>query len=244
MASFTGSGPHPFLPHLAAVLSIYELSPDITLIPKYDGPADIYTTTILRSVANIAKRMVAAEAALSAQKAVHDSGSHTVGKADATTATPPSILPTTVTLSSEQAAVMDGPLNAGPSLITPPVLLAAPSSHPITDTVKDVRLLKTQVCDIARVCNAVSHGDLSQTVTGPVRGPVMTQLKDVVNTMVERLNQVTTEITRACLALGTEGILPSQPVVPDAEGRWQELTNAVNTLSRKVASQKILSHDV
>ena len=50
--------------------------------------------------------------------------------------------------------------------------------------VEELRLLKTQVQDVARVCEAVARGDLSQKITVPVQGVVMVQLKDVINTMV------------------------------------------------------------
>jgi osomolarity two-component system sensor histidine kinase NIK1 len=50
--------------------------------------------------------------------------------------------------------------------------------------VEELRLLKAQVQDVARVCNAVARGDLSQKITVPVQGVVMVQLKDVINTMV------------------------------------------------------------
>ena len=40
------------------------------------------------------------------------------------------------------------------------------------------------VQDVARVCNAVARGDLSQKITVVVQGVVMVQLKDVINTMV------------------------------------------------------------
>ena len=50
--------------------------------------------------------------------------------------------------------------------------------------VDELSLLKDQVQDVARVCNAVARGDLSQKITVPVQGVVMVQLKDVINKMV------------------------------------------------------------
>ena len=47
-----------------------------------------------------------------------------------------------------------------------------------------LKLLKTQVQDVSRVCQAVARGDLSQKITLPVEGNVMIQLKEVINTMV------------------------------------------------------------
>ena len=51
-------------------------------------------------------------------------------------------------------------------------------------SMKELKLLKTQVQDVSSVCQAVARGDLSQKVTLPVEGNVMIQLKEVINTMV------------------------------------------------------------
>ena len=88
--------------------------------------------------------------------------------------------------------------------------------------VEELRLLKAQVQDVARVCNAVARGDLSQKITVPVQGVVMVQLKDVINTMVmnlhscygiranllvkvDKLGQFAKEVTRVSQEVGTEG---------------------------------------
>lgn len=52
------------------------------------------------------------------------------------------------------------------------------------NAVDELRLLKAQVQDVARVCNAVAQGDLSQKITVEVRSVVMVRLKDAINTMV------------------------------------------------------------
>jgi len=62
--------------------------------------------------------------------------------------------------------------------------LAAAAFESGMSAVEELRLLKAQVQDVARVCNAVARGDLSQKITVPVQGVVMVQLKDVINTMV------------------------------------------------------------
>lgn len=54
------------------------------------------------------------------------------------------------------------------------------------NAVDELRLLKSQVQDVARVCNAVARGDLSQQITVEVRSEVMVNLKDAINTMVRR----------------------------------------------------------
>ena len=47
-----------------------------------------------------------------------------------------------------------------------------------------LKLQKTQVQDVSRVCQAVARGNLSQKITLPVEGNVMIQLKEVINTTV------------------------------------------------------------
>lgn len=55
-----------FKSHLVALLSIYELGPyPGAPIPRYEGPADWQTETILRSLAAVAKRMWTAEEVVS-----------------------------------------------------------------------------------------------------------------------------------------------------------------------------------
>jgi hypothetical protein len=45
------------------------------------------------------------------------------------------------------------------------------------DALEELRLLKDQVRDVSRVCNAVATGDLTQKITVPVQGDLMVQLK-------------------------------------------------------------------
>ena len=72
----------------------------------------------------------------------------------------------------------------GSPLVVPPGPLAAAAFESGLSAVEELRLLKAQVQDVARVCNAVARGDLSQKITVPVQGVVMVQLKEVINTMV------------------------------------------------------------
>jgi len=75
----------------------------------------------------------------------------------------------------------------------------------LREQVQELQLLKDQVQDVARVCNAVARGDLSQKITVVVQGVVMVQLKDVINTMVDKLGQFAKEVTRVSQEVGTEG---------------------------------------
>jgi len=83
---------------------------------------------------------------------------------------------------------------SGSPLVVPPGPLATAAFESGMSAVEELRLLKAKVSDVARVCNAVARGDLSQKITVPVQGVVMVQLKDVINTMVFFSNF----ILRAC----------------------------------------------
>ncbi|KAG2144423.1 HAMP TYPE histidine kinase [Suillus bovinus] len=130
----------------------------------------------------------------------------------------------------------DGSPNGSP-LVVPPGPLAAAAFESGMSAVEELRLLKAQVQDVARVCNAVARGDLSQKITVPVQGVVMVQLKDVINTMVDKLGQFAKEVTRVSQEVGTEGKLGGQALVLDVEGTWRELTGVVNKLAANLTSQ-------
>lgn len=336
--SANGSSGHaasndPFLSHLVATLSVYELGPGSTPIPRYDGPSNWQTETIIRSLSAMARRMYSAEEALKLSKvdsawesnAGHskkrrsielddrsdsDNSSGTPGEngvklvynrvpsastlTDATTASSisssdalrlrsspdstttvdfemcdadtvalvehvhfqsrrrpgaaregthagrtdkkkvsrPNATSMRISLDGLKKAVephkmferalpegassrsapatsitehavcphcarpfADGfPLGTGgifgtngspggSPMVVPPGPLATAAFESGLSAVEELKLLKTQVQDVSRVCQAVARGDLSQKITVPVQGVVMIQLKDVINTM-------------------------------------------------------------
>lgn len=65
----------------------------------------------------------------------------------------------------------------------------------------------------------------------------MVQLKDVINTMVDRLAEFASEVTRVSDEVGTQGILGGQAVVVDLKGTWRELTTTVNNLASNLTTQ-------
>ncbi|KAF8884643.1 hypothetical protein BD779DRAFT_1674025 [Infundibulicybe gibba] len=292
MSAITESNPpDPFHSHLVALLSIYELGPLSAPIPRYDGPSDLQTESILRSLASMAKRMYTAEESLATIEIVGTRKQRSVG------ATPPSAtgqftMPPQGTETEDGAEefsdskpsrkpdplpMADAPhtsidpsgaftpnsVNAhcptcGRSALSglPPSSsaqwdkdaessvsnasspLVAPMGFDIEmSAAEELKLLRLQVQDVTRVCNAVAHGDLGQIVIVPVQGVVMVQFKDTVNTMVDRLGQFAREVTRVSLEVGTEGMLGGQAIVPDCEGTWRELTCAVNRLAANLTSQ-------
>src|ERR1700751_4710650 len=85
--------------------------------------------------------------------------------------------------------------------------------------------LTWQVRNIADVTTAVANGDLSKKITVDVRGEIL-QLKDTINTMVDKLRAFASEVTRVAKEVGTEGKLGGQAFVPGVAGTWKDLTDS------------------
>jgi CheY-like chemotaxis protein/HAMP domain-containing protein/signal transduction histidine kinase len=96
--------------------------------------------------------------------------------------------------------------------------------------------LTAQVRDIALVTTAVANGDLSQKITVDVRGEVR-ELKDTINSMVDRLRIFAGEVTRVAREVGTEGMLGGQAEVPNVGGTWKDLTDSVNSMAGNLTAQ-------
>ncbi|KAK0245346.1 two-component histidine kinase Le.nik1-like protein [Armillaria nabsnona] len=279
----------PFRSHLIALLSAYALGPGSLSLPKYTGPSDWQTDSILRTLSDFAGRMNRAEKALwslgTDSKQVSAIKATTMAAPPTTTSTRAPAAPTSINLddlsSSDSAPSFfhkNIPVHAAdvssaspvaefvycptcstrftdsdlvkrmssfgikpspnsPLIVTPSGPLATVAVESGLSAVEELKLLKDQVQDVARVCNAVANGDLSQKITVEVRGAVMVSLKDAINTMVEKLGKFAKEVTRVSQEVGTEGRLGGQAVVPDVEGTWQELTDVVNNLAANLTSQ-------
>ncbi|MER5766470.1 HAMP domain-containing protein [Streptomyces sp. NPDC001985] len=107
----------------------------------------------------------------------------------------------------------------------------------LTDSVNQMAFrLTSQVRDIALVTTAVAQGDLSQKVTVHVNGEML-ELKNTVNTMVDQLQSLGSEVTRVAREVGTEGELGGQAEVPGVAGVWKDLTDSVNTMAGNLTSQ-------
>jgi len=95
--------------------------------------------------------------------------------------------------------------------------------------------------DISRVVGAVAKGDLSQTmaldVAGrPLKGEFLNIAKTI-NTMVDRLSLVSSEVTRVAREVGTEGKLGGQAKVKGVAGTWKDLTDNVNAMATNLTNQ-------
>lgn len=108
------------------------------------------------------------------------------------------------------------------------------------DLTDNVNLMATnltnQVRGIAEVTTAVASGDLSKKITVDVRGEIL-ELKDTINTMVDRLNSFASEVTRVAREVGTEGKLGGQAQVRGVAGTWKDLTDNVNLMAENLTGQ-------
>ncbi|CAO3638776.1 unnamed protein product [Cunninghamella blakesleeana] len=107
----------------------------------------------------------------------------------------------------------------------------------LTDNVNTMAAnLTNQVRDITEVSKAVARGDLTKKVTVEVKGEML-DLKNTINTMVDQLSILATEVTRVSLEVGTEGILGGHAIVPNVDGTWKDLTDNVNMMTLKITGQ-------
>ncbi|KAF7332700.1 hypothetical protein MKEN_00153200 [Mycena kentingensis (nom. inval.)] len=112
---------------------------------------------------------------------------------------------------------------------------AASEAHP-TKGAPDSEL-RLQIQDISRVCKALANGDLQQKVSVPMQDPGMRQLKEDINSTVDTLTQLTTEVKRICREIGSQGILGGYAQLDNAHGVWRELRAEVNTLAENLTAQ-------
>ncbi len=96
--------------------------------------------------------------------------------------------------------------------------------------------LTDQVRNISQVATAIAQGDLEKTIVVDARGEVL-DLKNTVNTMVDRLRQFAGEVTRVAREVGTEGNLGGQARVEGVEGTWRDLTDNVNLMASNLTNQ-------
>ncbi|MGW8949347.1 HAMP domain-containing protein [Streptomyces sp. NPDC055709] len=96
--------------------------------------------------------------------------------------------------------------------------------------------LTSQVRSIAQVASAVARGDLTRKIRVDARGEIL-ELKETINTMVERLSSFAEEVTRVAREVGTEGNLGGQATVRGVSGTWKDLTDNVNSMAINLTNQ-------
>src|SRR5258708_16269089 len=97
--------------------------------------------------------------------------------------------------------------------------------------------LTGQVRNIAEVTTAIANGDLSRKITVDVKGEIL-EMKNTINTLVDRLSSFASEVTRVAREVGSEGILGGQAEVRDVSGTWKDLTDSVNFMAGHPTAQK------
>src|SRR2546422_524876 len=96
--------------------------------------------------------------------------------------------------------------------------------------------LTAQVRNIAEVATAIANGDLSRKIAVDVKGEIL-ELKNTINTMVDRLSSFASEVTRVAREVGSEGILGGQAAVRGVSGTWKDLTDSVNSMASNLTGQ-------
>ncbi len=96
--------------------------------------------------------------------------------------------------------------------------------------------LTNQVRNIAAVTTSVASGDLTQKITVDAQGEIL-ELKNTINTMVDRLNSFAAEVTRVAREVGSDGKLGGQADVKDVSGIWKNLTDNVNMMANNLTQQ-------
>jgi CheY-like chemotaxis protein/HAMP domain-containing protein/GAF domain-containing protein len=114
----------------------------------------------------------------------------------------------------------------------------------LTDNVNQLAgNLTVQLRDVSAVATAIANGDLTRKITVDVRGEIL-QIKDVINSMVDRLSVFAGEVTRVAKEVGTEGKLGGQAEVPNVAGTWKDLTENVNAMANSLTAQVRAIKDV
>ncbi len=97
------------------------------------------------------------------------------------------------------------------------------------------------IAEVGRVIDAVSQGDLSQSMVlridrRELKGEFH-RIGNMVNAMVRQLATFASEVTRVAREVGTEGNLGGQANVKGVAGTWKDLTDNVNAMATNLTSQ-------
>lgn len=107
----------------------------------------------------------------------------------------------------------------------------------LTDSVNEMAFnLTAQVRSIAEVTRAVAAGDLAKKIEVHAQGEIR-DLKETINSMIDRLSVFVFEVSRVAIEVGTEGKLGVQAEVRDVDGVWSSIITHVNTLASNLTSQ-------
>jgi HAMP domain-containing protein/signal transduction histidine kinase/CheY-like chemotaxis protein len=96
--------------------------------------------------------------------------------------------------------------------------------------------LTAQVRNIAEVTTAIANGNLLRKITVDVKGEIL-EMKNTINTLVDRLGSFASEVTRVAREVGSEGKLGGQADVRGVAGTWKDLTDSVNFMAGNLTGQ-------
>ncbi|KAK6810419.1 hypothetical protein RU639_013826, partial [Aspergillus parasiticus] len=90
----------------------------------------------------------------------------------------------------------------------------------ITENINSMVLnLTNQIREITAVTTAVAQGDLCQKIKGPAKGEIF-QLQDTINTTVDQVRTVVTELSHVSRDVGIRGVLGGQARIYGSQGIW------------------------
>ena len=69
-----------------------------------------------------------------------------------------------------------------------------------------------------------------------MKGEIL-EMKNTINTLVDRLGSFASEVTRVAREVGSEGILGGQAEVQGVAGTWKDLTDSVNSMAGNLTAQ-------
>jgi methyl-accepting chemotaxis protein len=95
--------------------------------------------------------------------------------------------------------------------------------------------LTTQVRNIAKVGTAIANGDLTQKITVEAQGEIL-ELKETLNSMVDNLNRLASEVSRVAQVAGQEGKLTERAKVEGVGGSWKDIVETLNGLLDSIAT--------
>src|SRR5436190_770047 len=96
--------------------------------------------------------------------------------------------------------------------------------------------LTAQVRNGREASTASANGELPEKITVEVAGEIL-EMKNTINTLVDRLSSFASEVTRVAREVGSEGALGGQPEVSGVSGTWKDLTDSVNFMASNLTAQ-------
>ncbi|KZT60560.1 hypothetical protein CALCODRAFT_108428 [Calocera cornea HHB12733] len=195
-----------YMKYLATVLSDDPLG--TPMLPKYDGPFDSQTDVVSHSLDGLLRRLRDAE---EENKRLRANGASELSR---NTAIPNQTFGTSEALTEPWLVVAPSAINEGGR-----------------DAAEDLKTLKAQMKEITRVCSSLASGDFTSSVSIEVQDPVMSDLKDSVNRMVDTARAVTSEVVKVCSDISEKGKLGISANIAGVKGSWLDLQIGVNQLA-------------